>query len=197
MIVGGMISPATAAYLLALARSRLAQALGVTAPPVPPRPDDPVLDRGARLFVTWKHGERLVGCLGQLEPTASLEATVARLAVQAGCHDPRTGGARPDEFDALDLEISILSEPRVLDAVGLPAIARRLRPGRDGLLLEAGGRHAFFLPQVWHQLPEPAQFLAALVRKGAMDPILARRAARGQVFEAQVLHDPAPARASA
>lgn len=188
-----MLPSATAKYLLTLARSSLARAVTGRPVAVPPRPQDPRLEEPARLFVTWKHGERLVGCLGQLEAVAGLEATVTRLAAEAGIHDPRTPGARPDELDHLDLEISILSAPRPLDAVGLPAIARELRPGRDGLLLEAGGRRAFFLPQVWEQLPDRPSFLAALVRKGGMDPALAQRAARGWVFGAQVLEDPAPA----
>jgi AMMECR1 domain-containing protein len=38
----------------------------------------------------------------------------------------------------------------------------------DGVILEWRGCHATFLPQVWEQLPEPADFLAALLRKAGL-----------------------------
>ncbi len=38
------------------------------------------------------------------------------------------------------------------------------------MILEWRGRRATFLPQVWAQLPEPAQFLAALKRKAGLAP---------------------------
>ena len=191
------LRPETAAYLVRLARRGLEEAVAsrsrrpdLVSTRVGPRPDDPALDRPGRLFVTWHHRGTLVGCLGQLEPTEPLARAVARLAVDAAIHDPRTPGATPEILPSIDGEISLLSEPRPLDAVGLAAIARRLVPGRDGLLLECDGRRAFFLPQVWEQLPEPARFLAALVRKGGMDPERAAVAARGSVFEAEVLPIP-------
>jgi AMMECR1 domain-containing protein len=37
-------------------------------------------------------------------------------------------------------------------------------------VLAAGGRQATFLPQVWAQLPEPRDFLAALWRKAGLPP---------------------------
>ena len=36
------------------------------------------------------------------------------------------------------------------------------------MTLEYRGRHATFLPQVWEQLPAPADFLAALKRKAGL-----------------------------
>jgi AMMECR1 domain-containing protein len=44
----------------------------------------------------------------------------------------------------------------------------QLRPGIDGVILEAGWRRATFLPQVWEQLPEPREFLAALKHKAGL-----------------------------
>ena len=38
---------------------------------------------------------------------------------------------------------------------------RRIRPGIDGLVLQAGGRGATFIPAMWEQLPAPEEFLRA------------------------------------
>ena len=48
-------------------------------------------------------------------------------------------------------------------------ILAALRPGIDGLILEAGGdAHATFLPQVWEHLPSPRDFLAHLKHKAGL-----------------------------
>jgi AMMECR1 domain-containing protein len=44
----------------------------------------------------------------------------------------------------------------------------KLRPGRDGVLLERCGLAATFLPQVWEQLPAPEHFLAHLCLKAGL-----------------------------
>ena len=198
------VRPKTAAYLAALARRRLEEAVArrygrpdLVRTQVVERPDDPLLDHPGRLFVTWNHPAGLVGCLGQLEPVASVEQAVARLAQEAGVADPRTPGARPEILGEIAGEISLLSEPRPLEAVGLAEIARNLRPGRDGVLLSCDGRRAFFLPQVWEQIPDPVSFLVALGRKGAMSRDCLERRARAAVFEATVLEIPAPGSAMA
>jgi AMMECR1 domain-containing protein len=51
-----------------------------------------------------------------------------------------------------------------------------IRAGEDGLILEADGRCATFLPQVWEGFPDKRAFLAALVKKAGLpaDTRLAR-----------------------
>ena len=38
----------------------------------------------------------------------------------------------------------------------------------DGVIIKHGYRRATFLPQVWEQLPDPAEFLAHLKRKAGL-----------------------------
>ena len=45
-----------------------------------------------------------------------------------------------------------------------------LVPGTDGVIADWGGRRATFLPQVWQQLPDPEEFLRALLRKAGLSP---------------------------
>ena len=46
--------------------------------------------------------------------------------------------------------------------------ARALRPGVDGVVLAWRGRRATFLPQVWAQLPDADDFVAALLHKAGL-----------------------------
>ena len=54
---------------------------------------------------------------------------------------------------------------------GYDSLVNTLHPGRDGLLVEAGPYRATFLPSVWDELPQPADFVAALWRKAGMPPL--------------------------
>ena len=45
----------------------------------------------------------------------------------------------------------------------------KLRPNEDGVLLHIGPRTATFLPQVWAQLPDKAEFLNHLSQKAGCE----------------------------
>jgi AMMECR1 domain-containing protein len=44
----------------------------------------------------------------------------------------------------------------------------QLRAGEDGVILDADGRRATFLPQVWESIPDKRQFLRELARKAGL-----------------------------
>ena len=44
----------------------------------------------------------------------------------------------------------------------------QLRPNVDGVIFTAGHHRSTFLPQVWEQLPEPAEFMARLKQKAGL-----------------------------
>ncbi len=191
------LSEAAHRWLLHVARRVLRDAMAQRDPeatllPVGevPRPDDPRLDQPARVFVSWHDGRELVGCIGSLEAWPNLEQAVARYAVQAGLHDPRTSPARPARWSRMDGEISVLGEQHDLGVVGLDAIEREIVPGRDGVVLSLGSRQAVFLPVVWRQLPRPRDFLAALVRKAGLSPEHDGPRLRARVFLAETFGEP-------
>ena len=61
--------------------------------------------------------------------------------------------------------MSLLSAAERLDVRSAEELARRLRPGNDGLILEHDGRRVTYLPQVWDAIPDPRDFVAALKQK--------------------------------
>ena len=130
------------------------------------------LDAPGASFVTLTSGRApggaLRGCIGSLEARRPLREDVEANAVAAALHDPRFAPLTARELDDTVVEVSVLSAPTVLPAADEAELLARLRPGVDGVVLSACGRRATFLPQVWEQLPDPADFLARLRRKAGL-----------------------------
>lgn len=152
--------------LLGLARRSIAHRLGRGSAPT--IPDDPRLREKGATFVTLTMDGELRGCIGSLRRSRALGEDVIHNAVAAAMEDPRFPPLSAAEFDAVTVEVSLLSEPEFLEFSGEQALLAQLRPGEDGLIIFSGCRSATFLPQVWEQLPEPQQFLAALKHKAGL-----------------------------
>jgi len=119
-------------------------------------------------FVTLQIEGDLRGCIGVLEARRPLVVDVAHNAFAAAFEDPRFPRLRPSEFAQLELHISVLTPPEPLAFDSEHDLLRRIRPGRDGLILTAGAHRGTFLPSVWEQLPDPVDFLAHLKRKAGL-----------------------------
>lgn len=151
--------------LISLARSEIASRLGQDAPQ-PPKAAW-LLEPGAT-FVTLTQDGGLRGCVGTLEAHRPLGDDVRGNAVSAAFHDPRFSPLVPGELADVGVEVSLLSPTEAL-AVGSEAEALALlRPNVDGVVFEYRQFRSTFLPQVWEQLPNPAEFLGYLKRKAGL-----------------------------
>jgi AmmeMemoRadiSam system protein A len=148
--------------LLAIARSAIAAQLDL---PRTDEPDAPELAQPAATFVTLHARGELRGCIGSLEAVRPLRLDVRENAIAAAFRDPRFPPLATREFDATSIEVSLLSKPERLFVTGEEDLVRRLRPGVDGLILEYDGRRVTYLPQVWHAIRDPREFVVALKRK--------------------------------
>jgi hypothetical protein len=119
-------------------------------------------------FVTLTRQGELRGCIGSLEAHRPLEMDVRENAVAAAFHDPRFMPLSRGEFDAIRVEVSLLSPSEPLEVEDEAAALAALRPHVDGVVFEYGHLRSTFLPQVWEQLPDPDQFLAYLKRKAGL-----------------------------
>ena len=128
--------------LLSLARRSIEQA--ITTETVPLIRDLPagLVDRRQGAFVTIKKGGVLRGCVGSVVGDGSLPLLVSRVAIQAALKDPRFPPVKAGELSGLEVEVSLLSEPRRVPS------AQDIVPGRDGVVLRKDDRSALFLPQV-------------------------------------------------
>ncbi|MCH8112269.1 MAG: AmmeMemoRadiSam system protein B [Proteobacteria bacterium] len=128
----------------------------------------PLGDPGAS-FVTLTLDGRLRGCIGSLSPERPLVEDVAVNAFASAFADPRFSAIEAHEIERLGIEISVLGPARPLAADSEADLLAALRPAVDGLILRCGENRATFLPQVWSQLPEPADFLRQLKQKAGLD----------------------------
>jgi len=162
---GPVADAALGRALLARARNAIADALGLTPGVEPPHPE---LRAPGATFVTLRHRGALRGCIGALAAERTLDEDVRRHARAAAFDDPRFAPITQAEFAALEIEVSLLDAAEALAVTSEAEAQSLLRRGRDGVILEWRDRRATFLPQVWEQLPQPAQFLAALKRKAGL-----------------------------
>ncbi len=130
------------------------------------------LDQPGACFVTLEIDGQLRGCIGSLQAYRSLGEDLTENAKAAAFGDPRFEPLTPEEFDKVSVEVSVLSEPTPLfeGPATEEEVLAALVPGRDGVILSWGPRRATFLPQVWDQLPNGRDFLAALKRKDGLSP---------------------------
>lgn len=156
------IGPRLLELAWAAIRARLAG--GAVAPPSAPD----ILTRPGACFVTLKRHGQLRGCIGSPQAWRPLGADVVDNATKAAFEDPRFAPLAASDLDGLSLSVSVLTAPVPMRFASEQDLLGQLRPRVDGLIIEDGGRRALFLPAVWEQLPDPAQFLAHLKAKAGM-----------------------------
>jgi AmmeMemoRadiSam system protein A len=114
----------------------------------PPEPDmalefsDPVFREKCGAFVSLHINKRLRGCIGYIKGIKNIPETVIDMSMAAAFQDPRFPPLSMKEFDAVDIEVSILSplEP-VTDISDIQVC-------RDGLIISCGRSSGLLLPQV-------------------------------------------------
>lgn len=161
------VSATTRAMLIDCARRQIEAVVRNQHYTPPPRiPDDARFECGC--FVTLTRNKQLRGCLGSLEATLPLFYGVIENAREAARNDHRFPPVRPEELGDLCIGISVIGELRYLQAASPTELIAAIWPGRDGLVLEKGGKKATFLPQVWNQLTNPVEFLEQLALKAGL-----------------------------
>ena len=135
---------------------------------VPAPTGDLALDQAAATFVTLERGEALLGCIGTLEATESLAASVARNACKAAFADPRLPAVTVADFEVMTIKVSVLSRLTPMRARSWKDVARNRRVGTDGVLVEVDNHRATLLPSVWPKVNGAAQFLDVLWHKAGL-----------------------------
>ena len=116
-------------------------------------------------FVTLHKKGQLRGCIGNIEACKSVQEGIIDNARSAAFNDSRFSPLTLKEFAETQIEISILTEPEVLEYTDGKDLISKLRPGIDGVTIKKRYQGATFLPQVWKQLRDPDLFLSHLCMK--------------------------------
>ncbi len=119
-------------------------------------------------FVTLHLLGALRGCIGSLQANQPLILDVAANAFNAAFRDPRFSPVTPVEAPRLAMDISVLSQPQPMHFSSEANLLQQIRPGIDGLILSERGHRGTFLPTVWEELPDPADFLNNLKSKAGL-----------------------------
>jgi AmmeMemoRadiSam system protein A len=179
------LSEETRRQLLALARGTLEAHFRGEPPPRLSSDRAETFGDPRAIFVTLRIGERLRGCIGTLSPEGDLARTVPRFALRAAFEDPRFPALSVEELSDCTIEISVLTPPRPLED------PEEIVIGRDGLILEFGGRRGLLLPQVATEWEfDRETFLGELSRKAGLPPETWRQpGAKLWCFQAEVFSE--------
>ena len=163
------LSTSDRATLLDVARASIQHGLDHgRALPVNPADYPETLRTQRATFVTLESGGQLRGCIGALAAYQPLVQDVAAHAYAAAFEDHRFPELRVNELPKLEIHISVLSPPELLQFGSEAELLAQLRPGVDGLILQFRHYRSTFLPAVWEPLPDPYVFLAQLKQKAGL-----------------------------
>lgn len=126
------------------------------------------LSQTGATFVTLTKEGVLRGCIGSLQAARALAEDVAENALGAAFRDPRFPAMSAAEWPQCRVEVSLLSTPKPVRFADEADLLEQIEAGADGLIIEADGKRATFLPQVWEDLSEKRAFLDHLLRKAGL-----------------------------
>ena len=149
--------------LLKIARESIASAVHDKKPPVY-KINDTALNINCGAFVTLHIDNNLRGCIGNITAETPLWKTVRNMAEESALKDPRFYPLTPDEFNKVDIEISVLSPIKKIKDI------EEIKVGKHGLLIKKGFYQGLLLPQVatdykWNMI----QFLEQTCYKAGLD----------------------------
>jgi AmmeMemoRadiSam system protein A len=119
-------------------------------------------------FVTLTRCGKLRGCIGSILPVRPLWKDISENAVHAAFHDPRFDPLEESELQDLEVEVSILTTPNLVECDSFQHLSQNIKPFIDGVILQSGFYKATFLPQVWEEAPNIQQFFKHLCIKAGL-----------------------------
>jgi len=127
--------------LLKLARKTVAESLGVKQNETLDLRDT-IYQEKCGCFVTLHIRGNLRGCIGYIQGMKCIPDTVCDMAKASAFKDPRFPSLCKEEFDQIDIEISVLSPIEPVYDIS------EIKVGRDGLIISRGNNSGLLLPQV-------------------------------------------------
>ena len=166
----------------------------------------PVFEEKRGVFVTLHEDGDLRGCIGYPQPVMALGKAIVDSAINAGSRDPRFPSVRPGELGRIEVEVTILTRPKIYTAPKkeLPEL---VQIGKDGLIVSRGPYSGLLLPQVAAEWGfDSLEFLSQTCVKAGLPPdswldedtevqhfeaqIFAEVAAEREVFEKSFTESP-------
>ena len=106
------------------------------------------LEKKQGVFVTIKINNELRGCIGFPLPVFPLFEAVMRAADAAAFDDPRFPPLSAKELKNVKLELSVLTAPEKINVRKVEEYPKKIKVGKDGLIVRFHGYSGLLLPQV-------------------------------------------------
>jgi AmmeMemoRadiSam system protein A len=133
-------SPEQRSTMINLARNAILESIQNQREAAYPRED--YLDAPGAAFVTLRIDGELRGCIGSTEARFPLGHTIVQCAINSAFHDPRFPPLTREEFNRIEIELSILSPMREITNM------EEIEIGVHGIMITHGMHRGLLLPQV-------------------------------------------------
>jgi uncharacterized protein (TIGR00296 family) len=138
--------------LVNLARNAINMHLKEDSTIEPPENIDDKFYQKMGVFVTLnsqtKDGLMLRGCIGHPLPEQPLIEALIDAAISSAFDDPRFKSVTPDELNSLVVEVSIITQPEVINVAAPNDYYNHIKIGEDGLIVRWRFGSGLLLPQV-------------------------------------------------
>lgn len=146
------------------------------------------------VFVTIKKDNELRGCIGFPLPTKPLILATIQAAVNSAFFDLRFLPLKKEELDKITFEISVLTDPQILKMDKPKEYLKKIKIGRDGIIVQRNFNSGLLLPQVplefnWNvkQFLENACIKAGLKKDAWLD-----KETKIYIFQAEIFKEVEP-----
>jgi AmmeMemoRadiSam system protein B/AmmeMemoRadiSam system protein A len=129
-----------------------------------------VLQQSGASFVTLEIDGELRGCIGSIIAHQSLIEDISKNAFDSAFSDSRFSPLTREEYEDLDIAISLLSAPSQMIFRDEADLLSQIEQDVDGIIIKDGHYRAVYLPSVWEQLPDKKIFLNSLKQKAGLSP---------------------------
>lgn len=104
-------------------------------------------NRGVFVTIHTYPEKELRGCIGFPEPRFPLIKVLIEAAA-ASTHDPRFPVLKEGELNQIVIEVSVLTKPEPIRAKSPKEYPKKIKIGKDGLIVRSGYHSGLLLPQV-------------------------------------------------
>jgi len=183
------------AYLVQLAR-RAIEGYFAEGKKIVPDKSGGALSEKRGVFVTLESypSRELRGCIGYPLPIKELAPAVVDSALSAAFDDPRFPPLEKAELEKTLIELSVLSLPEEIKVKSSEEYPKKIKVGRDGLIINYGYASGLLLPQVpvewnWNE----REFLSHLCEKAGLPREMWRSpSVKIQRFQASIFAEEKP-----
>lgn len=140
-------------YLIVLARKAILHYLSFGKHLPIPEDTPENLQKKSGIFVTLNIPDEtgrknLRGCIGYPLPILPLNQATIQAAVSSAVNDPRFSVVDIEEMKEIVIEVTILTPPEKIDVEKPEEYLKKIKIGRDGLIVKKKGWSGLLLPQV-------------------------------------------------